>query len=106
MSTLSRERPGDNTRWVDPSAFLKPTLDEGEANWLGLEWERAMNRKEGRKTSADRFPSVYEIMIGIQQQEKINQKKIHKLHKNKEYVNALIENMLHIWKYIFDHAIR
>ena len=48
MSTLSRTRPGDNTRWVDPSAFLKPTLEQGEDNWLGVEWAKAMNLKEGR----------------------------------------------------------
>ena len=66
MSTLSRERPGDNTRWVDPSAFLKPTLDQGEINWLGTEWAKAMMKKEGAWFFQSRYPSVYEIMIGIQ----------------------------------------
>ena len=107
MSTLSRERPGDNTRWVDPSAFLKPTLSDGVPNWLGEEWAKAINKKEGggKYDWMGRYPSVYEIMLGIQEQEKLNQREIHKLQKNKEYVNALIENMLHIWKHIFDAAI-
>jgi len=74
LSTLSRTRPGENNRWVDPSAFLKPTLEEGKSNWLGLEWAEGVYEKErkqeesGLKSSSEiRFPSVYEIMVGIQE---------------------------------------
>ena len=67
-TTLSRTRPGENTRWVQAAPFLKPTLEEGEWEWLGSKWRDAIKEKEGNF----RGPSINEIMIGIQEEEKLN----------------------------------
>ena len=69
---------------------------------------KAMCKKEGRKVDPNnlRLPSLYEIACGIGEQEKMNQIEIHKNHKNKEYVNKMIANMLHVWKYIFKDSIQ
>ena len=68
MSTLSRTRPGTSSRWIDSQAWiLKPTLEEGLPNWLGMYWLIGMNEKEGRDTyDGSRYPSVNEIQCGIQ----------------------------------------
>ena len=49
MSTLSRTRPGENSRWAHASAWKKPTLKEGVQNWLGETWSKEMKKKEGLK---------------------------------------------------------
>ena len=84
MSTASRIRPGENTRWVDASAWKKPTLKEGVPNWLGETWEKEMKKKEGLDEYAYRLPSVFEIMTGIQAEEKKNQLELHLDHKIKK----------------------
>jgi len=107
MSTLSRTRPENNARWAGSEAFhIKPTLEDGVQNWLGEEWTKTMKEKEGLGKYALRLPSVFEIMAGIQAQEKINQLERHKKIKDRKYVNAVIENMLFIWKHIFKTSIR
>ena len=71
MSTLSRTRPGQNSRWVDSQAWvIKPTLDEAESGWLGQEWMEEMMKKKGTvydpyDGSNFRYPSVNEIQVGI-----------------------------------------
>ena len=70
-----RNRPGNNFRWNDNDFLRKPTLKEGEENWLGKKWEEAMVDKEGKKRDEYydfSLPSVTEIMVGIQKQEKLN----------------------------------
>jgi len=112
MSIHIRTRPGNNARWAGSDAFhIKPTLEDGVMNWLGEEWKLEMLKKEGAECDSDgdylddRFPSVFEIMAGIQAQEKINQMERHKKIKNRKYVNAVIKNMLYIWRHIFNTSI-
>ena len=63
-----------------------------------------MNLKEGINECADRLPSVFEIMKGIQNQEIINQTELHMI-ESKKHVKALIKNMLYVWNNIFKRTI-
>jgi len=108
-TTANRTRPGDNFRWNDNDFLRKPSLKEGEFNWLGIKWSDSIKDKEG-KHRVQRFgglslPSVTEIMVGIQKQEKLNQKEIHTLGKTKEYTYKMILNMLVTWRKIFKTQI-
>ena len=54
MSTLNRTRPGENSRWADSEAFhIKPRLEDGVANWLGIEWQKIVLKKEGVEIEYD-----------------------------------------------------
>jgi len=95
MSTLSHTRPGEH-RWIDPKAFLKPNLKQHAVGWLGEEWKR---------TTGKDYPTVYDILSGIQNQEEKNMRELHKDCKNKEYLNVLINNKRYAWKHIFQSTI-
>ena len=106
-TTGSRTRPGDNFRWNDHDFLRKPSLKEGEKNWLGKKWSDSIKDKEGKHRSGRSFslPSVTDIMEGIQKQEKLNQIEIHTLGKTKEYTYKMILNMLVTWRKIFKTQI-
>jgi hypothetical protein len=64
MSIHERKRPDSSFRWNDNQFFnLKPTLMQGKDGWLGGEWFKA---------NGYRLPTLFEIMRGIQEQEKVN----------------------------------
>ena len=58
--------------------------------WLGMQWYN----------SSKRLPTVLEIMVGIQKEEKINQLEIN-FAENPKFTETLISNMMFIWKIIF-----
>ena len=45
---------------------MKPTLKDGTYNWLGKEWAKANGKSEYD------LPTVYQIMCGIQEEDKLH----------------------------------
>ena len=65
---------------------------------LGKEWRKSIKTREGK----DRFPTIQEILSGIQLQEQINLLKVDNNKKNKKFLMSLTINVMYIWKHIFD----
>jgi len=59
-STKSRARTTDSARWAGNDAFLiKPTLEEGEDNWLGFEWaKKELVKRDDGKDKYSTYPTV------------------------------------------------